>query len=48
MTINLNCSSDRVRFIYKTKDEEAEFRRQWWKLCKWEMKCASVQVLQFS
>ena len=42
MAINLNCSPVRVRFIYKTKNEEAGFKRQWQKLCKWEMRCASV------
>ena len=42
MAINLDCSPIRVRSIYKTKDEEARFRRQGQRLCKWEMRCASV------
>ena len=42
MAINLNCSSVKVRSIYKTKDKETKFRRQGQKLYKWEMKCASV------
>ena len=47
MATNLDCSLVRVRSIYKTKDKEVRFKRQQQKLCKWEIKCASVQVLQF-
>ena len=28
MIINLNCSSVKIRFIYKMKNEETKFRRQ--------------------
>ena len=28
MIINLDCNSDRVRFIYKIKNKETEFRKQ--------------------
>ena len=28
MTINLNCSPVRVKFIYKTKNKEVKFKRQ--------------------
>ena len=28
MTINLNCSSIKVKSIYKMKDEKTKFRRQ--------------------
>ena len=42
MIINLNCSSVRVRSIYKIKNKRARFRRQEQRLYKWEMRCAFV------
>ena len=28
MTINLNCNSDRVRFIYKMKNKKVRFKKE--------------------
>ena len=38
MATNINCSQDRVKSIYKTKDEETRFKRKKQRLCKQEMR----------
>ena len=42
ITINLDCSKDKVRFIYKIKNKKTRFKRQKQRLCKQEMRHASV------